>query len=176
MTFTVKKPEDKVFGKNVTKVLSFRVPENQFETIKIVVNDYIVSYNDDNVKKINTVQDNIKEIISIFLDMRDYIKKEWNIPLEKYHSILFHHNEDLIKNLIDIYPVKRKTPIKTLTEEKKEKEEKLKKKNERESSLSHVDKIIPPKSDYKPISLIKYSLGSPEYNKEVMRLMKATKR
>lgn len=125
MTFTKEKPENKIFGKNATRVLSFRVPENQFETIKTIVKGYIDSYSENDHKKIKTIHDGIKEIISIYLDVDDCLKyrtneeiiliarktgvpKEKTLSISKYYAILKRHNLDLIDDLITKFPIERK--------------------------------------------------------------------
>lgn len=172
MTLTEKRPEDKIFGKNMTKVLSIRIPEDQYESILAVVKEYVNNFREDNVKKIETIKDNIKEIISMYLDVKDYIWKQKSITSDKYYSILFNHNKDLIDDLIDNYPIERKKPVKTVKEENREKEEKLRKeelkKNEVKENSSSIRR---PLSYYDPkTSLGVY--GTPEYNKNLEKYLR----
>lgn len=167
---------EKRFGEK-SKVFSIRVPESQFETIKEIVYDFINNFREDNPKKIETIQDSIEEIVSMYLDVKDYVWKEKNITKNKYYSILFNHNEDLIVDLIDKFPIERKTPVKTLTEEKIEK--KLRK-EERLKTLSELD-VTPLTPHYKspPLSRKKRkdmigAQGSPGYEKRLDKLIKRT--
>ncbi len=146
MTFTKEKPENKNFGKRDIRVASIRVPADQYEVILAVMKDYVSNFKEDNVKKIETIKDSIEEIISMHLDVKDYVRKEKSITSDKYYSILFNHNENLIDDLIDNFSIERKKPVKTLTEENREKE--LKKEN----STSSVWK---PPPIYKPMDIDK---------------------
>lgn len=133
MVFTAKPDEQKDFGSQPTTTISQRIPENLKETIKPIIDEYVRNFREDNIQKIKSVKDNIKETISIYQDVYDYIEKEESITNSKYMEIFNNHNIDLINDLIAEFPIERKTPIKTLTEEKREKrEEELKKKKERE--------------------------------------------
>ncbi len=123
---------EKKFGEN-SKILSIRIPESEFESIKTTIKEYIDNFRENNLKKIETIQDGLKEFISFMLDIKDYIGKEERIYKFKYLEILSNHNSDLIEDLIAKFPIERKPSIKTLTEEKREEEirkEELRKKEE----------------------------------------------
>lgn len=176
MPFIAKPDGEKKFGEN-TRVLSIRIPESQFETIREIVYDFINNFREDNPKKIETIQDSIEEIISMYLDVKEYVWKEKNITQNKYYSILFNHNEDLIVDLIDKFPIERKTPVKTLTEEKIEekmrKEERLKTQSELNVTPLTPRYESPPLSRKKKKDIIG-APGSPGYEKRLDKLMKRT--
>ncbi|KKN59642.1 hypothetical protein LCGC14_0540390 [marine sediment metagenome] len=129
MTFK-SKPEERKFGTRETRVVSIRVPVEEYESIKTAIYEFVNSHGEDNVKRIRIVEDGIKEIISERLDIIDYIKKERSITDSKYLEILDNHNIDLINDVIAEFPIERKIPIKTLTEEKREEERRKRKREE----------------------------------------------
>ncbi|GAJ05090.1 unnamed protein product [marine sediment metagenome] len=161
MPFTTKPDGEKKFGEN-TRVLSIRIPESQFEYIKTNINDFVDNYTENNPQKIETIQDGIEEIVSMYLDIKDYVKKEKSITLSKYYSILFNHNKDLIVDLIDKFPIERKTSVKTLTEEETGKDLT---KEERIRAISglHMTPLTP-------------RYGSPGYEKNIDKLMKRARK
>ncbi len=60
MPFIAKPDGEKKFGEN-TRVLSIRIPESQFETIKKIVYNFIDSYSKDNLQTIKTTQNGIED-------------------------------------------------------------------------------------------------------------------
>ncbi len=159
MTFK-SKAEERKFGVRETRVVSKRIPANKYESIKTALDEFADSFSEDNIKRIKTVQDGIKEMISLNQDVHDYIKKERSITESKYLEILDNHNIDLINDVIAEFPIERKPPIKTLTEEKRE--EALREKELRIETPSTYNKGIDHISSYnKGIDHIS------SYNKEV---------
>lgn len=172
---------EKKFGEK-SKVFSIRVPESQFETIKEIVYDFIDCYNKDNLQTIKTTQNGIEEIISVYLDVYDRLKyrtdketisigrrtgfpKDKTLSTSEYYAILKNHNLNLIDDLIAKFPIERKTPTKTLTEEKKE--EALRKAYDRKTSY------VAPKPYHKPLP----ELGTLKYRKDINKsIRKAMKR
>lgn len=173
MPFQKKIASEKKFGARDTRTISVVVPVDEYETIKIVVKEYVDNYSQNNCKRIISVKDSIEEIISMYLDVGDYIWKQKSIDLEKYYSILFNHNSDLLKKIIEEYPIERKKPVKTLIEEKIEKESR----KEESLKISPELNVIPLTPHYRAPPINKYPIGTFEYNREIdKRMKKARKR
>lgn len=154
-----------------SKVLGVRVPESQYETIKVIVNDFVDNFREDNPQGIKTIQDNVKEVLSIYLDIQDYINKELRIPKSKYLEILGNHNMDLVNNLLAKFPIERKQAVKTLSEESRERE--LKKKKQEEEKMKKLGRTSIfdnyPIYDITKTSFQKSDKGKKKYKKLLKR-------
>ena len=156
MTFDKKKQEEKVFGNRKTRTIGFRVPEEDYKVIKKTIKEYMSNFKEKNIKKIRTIKDDFEIILSLYLDIKDYIWKDRYITLSKYLNIIRVNDDDLIEEIIKKHSsIKRKLPIKTLKEEKKEKEEKeelerQKKREKQEKQTGQIETV--PSKTYQNVS------------------------
>lgn len=188
----VKDPNSKnKFGAQPISTVTFRLPAIHKETIHAVIKEYVDNFSEDNVQKIKTVEDDIKQIISVYLDIKDYIEKEGSITESKYRDILYDHVKEEIKeklylspsqrirrefylikslfnDLISKFPIVRKPPIRTLTEEKRE-EEKVNKPNQFIPKEPDMDA-----KDYEELirSFTNPILFNKKLNKKIRRLLR----
>lgn len=173
MTFVKLLPSAKKFGARETRTISVVVPIDEYETIKATIKEFVDNFSEDNIKKIYSVQEGMKETISFLLDIVDYIESERSITEDKYQEILRNHNLKLLNEMYDKFPIERKKPVKSLIEEKIEKKlMRLEEQTKREEQTGQKE-IVSSKNygNYNSPRNNMGMYGTPEYNKNLDKLI-----